>query len=167
MRSGNIERQTIGNQQSAIGNDRTRRMPPPAPLWSPTTDAIARANLTRFIARFRPGARYEDLWRWSVDHPEEFWPAVWEFCGVTAEERDGARPWDAVLEGGDRMAPPDPALGPRWFRGARLNFAENLLRYSDDRPAIVFWSEQGRQRVLTYADLNREVARWQRAFRAA
>ena len=30
------------------------------------------------------------------------------------------------------MAPPDPVLGPRWFTGARLNFAENLLRRYDD-----------------------------------
>ena len=41
------------------------------------------------------------------------------------------------------MAPPDPVLGPRWFLGARLNFAENLLRYQDEREALVFWNERG------------------------
>ena len=41
------------------------------------------------------------------------------------------------------MAPPDPELGPKWFVGSRLNFAENLLRYRDDREAIVFWNERG------------------------
>jgi acetoacetyl-CoA synthetase len=57
------------------------------------------------------------------------------------------------------MAPPDAELGPRWFPGARLNFAENLLRHSDDRPALIFWNEVGRQRELSYAELNAEVRR--------
>ena len=56
------------------------------------------------------------------------------------------------------MAPPDPDAGPAWFRGARLSFAENLLRFRDDRPALVARSERGRGRVVTFADLSREVA---------
>jgi len=129
-------------------------------------EAVSRANLTRFTAEHRPGADYAGLWRWSVDRPEEFWPAIWSFGGVIAESRPDGRPWDAVLEGGDRMAPPDPDSGPRWFRGARLNFAENLLRHGDDRTALVSWDELGRQRTLSYAELGREVARWQAALRA-
>ena len=53
---------------------------------------------------------------------------------------------ERVLIGRDRVAPPDPVLGPNWFVGTRLNFAENLLRYRDDREAIVFWNERGAQR---------------------
>jgi acetoacetyl-CoA synthetase len=137
------------------------------PLWTPSPEAVARANLTRFVARFRPGADYAALWRWSVERPEEFWPAVWRFGDVVAEVGPDGRQWDAVLEGGHRMAPPDAVAGPGWFRGARLNFAENLLRHDDDRPALVSWTETGRQRCLSYAELNREVARWQAALRAA
>jgi acetoacetyl-CoA synthetase len=138
-----------------------------APLWTPSPDAVARANLTRFTARVHPGATYAELWRWSVDRPEEFWPAVWRFGEVVAESRPDGTQWDAVLEGGDRMAPPDPETGPHWFRGARLNFAENLLRFGDDQPALACWNELGRQRTLSYADLRREVARWQAALRTA
>ncbi|MDQ3224327.1 MAG: AMP-binding protein, partial [Gemmatimonadota bacterium] len=101
---------------------------------------------------------FASLYRWSVERPEEFWPEVWTGCGVVAEERPGRLPWDEVGVGLDRMAPPDPVLGPRWFPGARLNFAENLLRYGDDRPALVFWNERGRQRTLTYRQLRAEVA---------
>jgi acetoacetyl-CoA synthetase len=137
------------------------------PLWVPDEDRIERANLTAFIKHVqkeRPAGSTEvsdfaSLYQWSVEHPEAFWPEVWRFCGVIAEERPNRLPWDDVVLGLDRMAPPDPTLGPRWFRGARLNFAENLLRYSDDRPAIVFWNERGRQRELSYAELGREVAR--------
>ena len=137
------------------------------PLWTPDPDHVARANLTAFIKHIQqqtpPGAGdvtdFPSLYRWSVDRPDAFWPEVWRFTGVIADERPGRNPWDQVIIGLERMAPPDPELGPRWFPGARLNFAENLLRYSDDHPALVFWNEQGCQRELTYADLTAEVAR--------
>ncbi|HEU4473489.1 MAG TPA: acetoacetate--CoA ligase, partial [Gemmatimonadales bacterium] len=99
------------------------------------------------------------LYRWSVERPESFWPEVWRFCGVVAEERPGKDPWDDVVLGVDRMGPPDPELGPRWFGGARLNFAENLLRYRDEREALVFWNERGRGRALTYRELTIQVVR--------
>jgi acetoacetyl-CoA synthetase len=101
-----------------------------------------------------------------VAFPEEFWAAVWRFCGVRAAERPGQEPWDAVGIGLDRIAPPDPIAGPSWFPGARLNFAENLLRYRDDRPALICWNESGRQRELSYAQLHRETARVAAALRA-
>src|SRR5262249_6244079 len=97
---------------------------------------------------------------------ERFWPAVWRFCGIVADERPSEEPWHRVAIGMNRMAAPDAELGPRWFPGARLNYAENLLRYHDDRPAIVSRHERGRGRVLTYAELGDEVARvaaWLRA----
>jgi acetoacetyl-CoA synthetase len=71
-----------------------------------------------------------------------------------------------VVVGLDRMAPPDPIRGPRWFPGARLNFAENLLRYDDSRPAIVFWNERGPQRSLTFRELHAQVAATAAALRA-
>jgi acetoacetyl-CoA synthetase len=102
-------------------------------------------------------ADFATLYRWSVERPEAFWPEVWKFCGVVAEERQGKEPWDEVVVGLDRMAPPDPELGPRWFGGARLNFAENLLRHRDEREALVFWNERGRGKALTYRELASRV----------
>ncbi len=122
--------------------------------------------MTAFLRRVRDrrpaGAEavsdFPSLYRWSVERPEVFWPEVWDFCGVVAEERAGSPPWDEVVVGLERMAPPDPVLGPRWFTGARLNFAENLLRHRDDREALVFWNEQGRQRALSHRELGESVA---------
>jgi acetoacetyl-CoA synthetase len=111
-------------------------------------------------------ATYATWHRWSCDHPERFWPAVWRFAGVIAEERPGRDPWDAVVDGFDRMAPPDPVLGPGWFHGARLNFAENLLRHRGDEPAVIFRDERGARRDLSRDALQSEVARIAAALRA-
>jgi acetoacetyl-CoA synthetase len=105
----------------------------------------------------RIGVDYERLYQWSIGHPERFWPEVWRYCGVIAEERPGRDPWDEVVVGMDRMTPPDPSLGPRWFPGARLNFAENLLRFDDEQEALVSWNESGRRGSLTYRELQQAV----------
>ena len=119
----------------------------------------------RFAGDF---ASYNELYRWSVLHPDQFWALMWVFAALIAETAEGAEtkePWTEVVRGLDRMAPPDDELGPRWFLGARLNFAENLLRYRDDRDAIVAWNESGRQRVLSYSQLHEEVSRVAAAMR--
>jgi acetoacetyl-CoA synthetase len=131
------------------------------PIWTPDPARAARSSMAAFVRHVRervPDARvsdYDSLRAWSVAHPERFWPEVWRFCGVVAEPARAADadPWDEVVVGLGRMAPPDPERGPSWFTGARLNFAENLLRFRDDREALVSWSEQGRRGALTYAEL--------------
>ena len=132
-------------------------------MWTPSPAAVAGANLTRFIAavnaRGAAARDYATLYAWSLAQPAEFWSAVWEFCHIVAARGEHGSTWHSVLIGGDRMAPPDATRGPRWFDGARLNFAENLLRFRDDHVAIISWNELGPQKRLTYADLYAETAR--------
>ncbi|MGH6718410.1 MAG: acetoacetate--CoA ligase [Alphaproteobacteria bacterium] len=128
-------------------------MSAPKLLWAPTPERIAAANLTGFrtAAAARWGVDLPDygaLWRWSIDRRAEFWQSVWADGGVIA-----SRPADQVLVDGERMP------GARWFVGARLNFAENLLRGKGDGEAIVFTSETGARRALSFAALRAEVAR--------
>ena len=125
------------------------------PLWQPSAQRIADANLSAFIARYRPGADYAQLYDWSVAQPAAFWQAAWEFCGIVHHA-----PARAVLEDGDRMP------GARWFAGATLNFAENLLRWRDDHPALVFRDETGARRELSYAQLAAQVGALTAALRA-
>ena len=122
------------------------------PLWTPSPERIRQANITRFLDHVRREcdphlASQQALYQWSVDHPEKFWPQVWAFCGVKA-----SRTWDHVLTHGDKMP------GATWFDGSRLNFAENLLRYGDDRTALVFRSEHGERIALSYRELRAQVA---------
>jgi acetoacetyl-CoA synthetase len=134
-------------------------------MWTPSAERMTQANMSAFL-RFVGKDSYREAWSWSVARPDEFWPAMWRFADVVADGHENQDPWDSVVVGLERMAPPDPELGPRWFIGARINFAENLLRYRDDRDAIVAWNEKGRQRTLSYNELYTEVARVAAAMRA-
>ncbi len=131
------------------------------PLWTPGGERIANAQITRFIDHVNrhceaglPGD-YFTLQDWALANPEVFWGAVWDFSGVVAAERG-----DTVLADGDRFP------GARWFPGARLNFAENLLRFRDERPALISLLENGERRALSHADLYRKVARLAAGLRA-
>ncbi len=133
------------------------------PLWTPSPADVARANLTRFMsvanARGAKAYDYSSLYAWSLEQSEAFWSTVWDYCGIVADRDFGGSAWRSVLTGAERMAPPDPTLGPRWFDGARLNFAENLLRFRDDHVAMIAWNELGPTRRLTFAELYAETAR--------
>jgi acetoacetyl-CoA synthetase len=116
------------------------------PLWVPSPERRAATTLTRFIGeiaeRFQsPIDDYSSLYQFSIDRPVDFWKTVWDFTEIVGER--GER----ILEHPDRMP------GARFFPDARLNFAENLLRNRDDRPALIFRDEAGRRRTLTSAEL--------------
>jgi acetoacetyl-CoA synthetase len=120
------------------------------PIWTPSPQRVAASQMHRFLVAHAdrlPSRDYAGLHRWSVDHPEEFWPAVRDFCGI----RYGARE-RSVVEHRERM------LDARWFPGLTLNYAENLLRPEHSAPAIVCVDETGRRRELSRAQLGRQVA---------
>jgi acetoacetyl-CoA synthetase len=132
------------------------------PIWKPSPERIERANMNRFV-RFvseqtgNPDIRrYAPLYEFSVSHPEKFWPLVWEFCGIRASGE-----FEPVLADADQMP------GARFYPGVRLNFAQNLLRFKDDKLAIVFRNEWGHQRQYSYAELHVEVGRIAHALKAA
>ncbi len=130
------------------------------PLWRPSREAVAASPLTRFAgeAGKRAGRSltgYRALHAWSVDDRAGFWDLVWDFCGVIGDK--GAR----QLVDGEAMP------GARFFPDATLNFAENLLRRTDDGDAIVFRGEDGATRRLSWRELNDLVSRLQQALAAA
>src|SRR5262245_33218410 len=76
------------------------------PLWAPTPERAAATNLAHFVEAARAagyespaGAAavdYATLYAWSIAHAEQFWPAVWKFCGVIADTRADGSQWTAV-----------------------------------------------------------------------
>jgi len=141
-------------------------VPPATPLWQASSEAIDNSNLSAY-QRFIQGehglsfSNYQQLHRWSIDNSEDFWESIWQFSGLIASRR-----YDEVLEDKERFP------GARWFPGAELNFAENLLRYAqyDDaasKIAIVGRLENGERRELSYAELNAEVEQLAAGLKAA
>lgn len=130
-------------------------------LWTPSPEQVEGSRMHAF-ARFaeeRHGLELPDypaLHQWSVEHLDDFWTDVWDFFGVLASE-----PPRAAVE--------DPTMpGARWFPGARLNFAENMLRAAADRPddpAIVGEHETGEPTVLSWRELEAQTAALAARFR--
>ncbi len=95
----------------------------------------------------RPIASYKDLYEWSVNDIEEFWKSIWVMSGVIH-----SKSYETVL---DREVMP----GAKWFHGAEFNFAENLLKYKDEHPAIISIRENEPVINLSYKELFEEVSR--------
>jgi acetoacetyl-CoA synthetase len=111
---------------------------------------VASSVLAKFANRYGPytgqeSFDYAGIHRWSIEQPEAFWDSIWEFGGVVGD------PGDTSFEPGTDMHT------ARFFPGATLNFAENLLRRSDSGEAIVALGEDGRCRRVSWQELKAET----------
>ena len=121
-------------------------------LWEPSAEVRERSNLRDYLGWLREKKQldfqsYADLYRWSVDDLAAFWSSIWEYFDVESHS-----PHTSALA--DQKMP-----GARWFEGATLNYAEHALRRRDDHLAVIYRSEGGERRELTYGDLASQVAR--------
>ena len=122
-------------------------------LWRPSEERIKSSNMYRFMQyvneRYNKDFKdYNSLYEWSVENIPQFWEAVWDFVGIVSSS-----PYKEVVDDPSKMP------GAKWFIGAKLNFAENLLRYRDDQIALIFKGEGLPSKKMTYRELYQEVAR--------
>ncbi|MGB6010205.1 MAG: acetoacetate--CoA ligase [Desulfobacterales bacterium] len=130
-------------------------------LWTPSEERIKNTNLYRFMKIINETyeqnfSEYEPLYQWSIENIPDFWACLWEFAKIKS-----STPYDQVVDDVGKMP------GSKWFSGARLNFAENLLRYKDDHTALIFKGEDRVDRRMTYAELYNEVASVARSLKQA
>ena len=130
-------------------------------LWQPTEDQIKQTNMYAFMNQINDRydkhfTQYHQLYQWSIENISEFWANIWDFGEVIA-----SNPYENVVDDPTKMP------GAEWFSGARLNFAENLLRYTDDQPALIFKGEGQDAIRITYRELYDEVGRVARSLKAA
>ncbi|WP_417310817.1 acetoacetate--CoA ligase [Devosia sp.] len=124
-------------------------------LWQPSPERIAASRLAQFaVAQGFATTDYAGLHAWSVTEPEAYYSALWDAFGVI-----GSR-GDRTVETGDTLA------ATRFFPGARLNYAENLLQDADDRTAIIAHRDDGTRRQLSRRELLALVSRCAAALRA-
>lgn len=123
------------------------------PLWQPTESYKKGSRMYAFLSMIAekyklPDNEYQTIHRWSVENIADFWVEIWNFAGIKS-----SKPFTQVVDNTRKMP------GAKWFEGARLNFAENLLSRKDDHKALIFWGENSVRRTLTYAELFEQVKR--------
>eukprot|EP00736_Rhodelphis_marinus_P001367 Rmarinus@m.22871 len=132
------------------------------PLWTPSEDRVQQSNMTKFM-RFveqkglnggKNFGSYSDLYQWSVSNVGEFWDSLWEFVGIRSKT-----PYRNVVDDPTKMP------GAKWFEGCEINFAENLLKFRDEKTAIIFKGEGRPVTKVSYKELYTLVARCVKSFR--
>jgi acetoacetyl-CoA synthetase len=130
-------------------------------LWKPSEEQIKSSNMYRFMNvvndKYQQNfSEFEPLYKWSIENIADFWETFWEFADIIA-----SKPYEQVIDDVTKMP------GARWFSGARLNYAQNLLRFKDDKVALIFKGEGQQSTKMTYAELYDEVARLAKSLKAA
>ena len=120
-------------------------------LWKPSSPE--KTQMVQLINRINESYglgmnSYDELHNWSINHIPEFWKEIWDYCEIKHSVS-----FSDVVDDVHQMP------GAKWFSGAKLNFAENLLRFQDDHPAIHFKGEGQPVRTLTYKELFNDVER--------
>ena len=90
--------------------------------------------------------KYEELYKWSISNPKQFWEETWKYSNIISSSQ-----YHEIVDDITKMP------GAEWFSGAKLNFAENLLRFRDNRPAIHYKNENSKIKTITYKSLYSSV----------
>lgn len=122
-------------------------------IWKPSIETMDQSNMMHFIKDINRQFQltlsdYPSLYQWSIKNPEQFWEGIWTFYKIKASHSA-----TKILNPGLKMS------DAKWFIGAKLNFAENLMRRNDDKNALIYRGENGARRTVTYAQLHTEVAK--------
>ena len=124
-----------------------------SPIWKPNESQILNANVTKFISFVNQKldlklSNYWDLHQYSIDHSNDFWRLVADYCCAMGD-------FSGPEQEGDSM------IDAKWFPKAQLNFAETMLARRDEEDAIVFRGENKIELRLSFADLYLQVAKVQ------
>ncbi|MCU0806129.1 MAG: acetoacetate--CoA ligase [Burkholderiales bacterium] len=128
-------------------------------LWTPSRERRAASGLARYMdwlatTHTLQFDSYDALWRWSVEHLDSFWASVWAYLDVRA-----SAPYQRVLSSRRMPGAPGVTAVPKWFEGARLNYAEHAFRRtSTAHPAIISRSEIRPTAELSWLQLARDVS---------
>lgn len=122
------------------------------PIWIPDQNRIYESNMTSFTKfvseKYNTNFEsYDELYDWSIKNITDFWSSFWEFSSPIH-----SKPYESVLKG-------NLIQESKWFEGARLNYAENLLKIRDDKKAIIFQSEDTESQDISFGELYIKVAK--------
>ncbi len=122
-------------------------------IWNLNKEKLSKTNLfqySEFIKekyKFNSGNDFNKIWKWSVDNPKYFWKSIWDFTEVKGKL------------GNTLLYESKIFFKNKFFPDTYLNYAENLLKKKNDEPAIIFRSENDYKSILSWKDLNLNVAK--------
>ena len=120
-------------------------------LWKPSQEGKEKSNLMEFKNKYInhltniEDVNYQMIWQWSVDNPEKFWNAVWDYSNVIG------------VKGSQYLADKDKMPGAKFFPDSKLNYAENILAQDDRSLAIISEREDGLKFKIKRNDLKKKV----------
>ncbi|MGJ4751998.1 acetoacetate--CoA ligase [Leptospira kmetyi] len=120
-------------------------------LWAPSSERIESSNLIRYRKFLKEKKNldltaFEELRAWSVKDIGAFWESIWEFSETIHSQK-----YETAFRKAENFT------DSRFFPGAKLNFAENLLRRNDSFPALIYRGEDGSRREISYTELRSYV----------
>jgi acetoacetyl-CoA synthetase len=132
-------------------------------IWKPSAKRWQKSQLCRYLEFLKKQKlrfeSYQDLHAWSVSDVAKFWESVAAFCEIR---------WQTPPTRIYTPPTTEQMLGARWFEGAALNFAENLLMAAaEDKSLITSYAEGAAPRRLSTQELKHQVARCAAALKAA
>ncbi|XP_064434277.1 acetoacetyl-CoA synthetase isoform X2 [Mirounga angustirostris] len=129
-------------------------------MWEP--DSKKNTQMDRFRAAVGAACglaleNYDDLYHWSVESYPDFWAEFWKFSGIVF-----SRMYDEVVDTSKGIADV-----PEWFKGSRLNYAENLLRHKENDRVALYAAREGKEEIVkvTFEELRQQVALFAAAMR--
>lgn len=129
-------------------------------MWEPDSKRNTQMDRFRVAVSAACGLaleNYNDLYHWSVESYSDFWAEFWKFSGIVY-----SRMYDEVVDTSKGVADV-----PEWFRGSRLNYAENLLRRGDSGRTALYVAREGKEEIVTvtFEELRQQVALFAAAMR--
>lgn len=123
-------------------------------LWKPDHESILKSRMYDYMQYLKLNYgltfdNYDSLYEWSIEKIEQFWESVWSYFGVVTSQ-----PYQKVVD--DLAKFP----GARWFLGAKMNYAENILKFNKkEGPVIIAYREDGTRVEMDYSALYSQVVR--------
>ena len=133
-------------------------------LWSPTSEQVENANMTKFMNFINLKysiklKNYDELYKWSITYIANFWDAVWNFMDVIYSKESK----NTITQ--FKNSDPKDIRNYTWFNGAKLNFAENLLRFNDEETALIYCPENAAPKYISYESLYKTTAKIAHSFK--
>ncbi len=119
-------------------------------LWEPSRSRKEKSLLEDFskFINHKSNYNFKTLWKWSVDHPEEFWSKFWDYSKIIGDKGKETIKFNKIFN------------KTKFFSDSKLNYTENILKKKSSDLAISFLSEQGFEEEISWDQLYNKVCKF-------